>query len=489
MAGILDLSEWDFDRDGIIKLDGEWEYYEGQLLTPDFFRIKPGPEKTTFREALSGRLNFNEAAGKKNSGKGNATFRLTIKFKDTNKIYGLESVHFSSPPQLWVDGKPLYPGVGTGENQKTILFQFLPLATTFHAKDQTAEIIFQITNPFFVRLGLARSIEIGTKSQITQKSNNKLVLNLLLYGSLLTLALYHIYLFCLHRKEVFALYLAGLCILTAFLFMMPMERFLVVLCPNCDWQTAGKLEYICVYLGLAVFVMCIASVYPQEFSKKMIWVAHGFSGLLILLTVISDTASQPYTIIVGGVTVFVFSLYLVFVLIMASLKKRDGAIYILAALIFFLGIIINDILYNQEIISTGCFVPYGGFIFILAQSLILGLRFQKSFVRIDTYERFVPREFLTNLGKDAIDDVKLGDNVEKEMTVLFSDTRNFTPLAENMTPEETFRFINSYLNVMGPVIRNNHGFIDKFIGDAIMALFDSADDAVRGGDRHAAEPY
>jgi len=482
MAGILDLSEWDFDQDGTIKLDGEWEYYEGQLLTPDSFRIKPGPEKTTFREALPGRLNFNEVVGKKLSGKGNATFRLTIKFKDTNKIYGLEPVHFSPSPQLWADGKPLYPSVGMGETPKTILSQFLTVTTTFHAKDQTAQIILQTASPFFVRLGLARPIEIGTESQITQKSNNKLVFDLFLYGSLLTLALYHFYLFCLRRKEVYTLYLAGLCLLTAFLFMMPMERFLVVLWPNCDWQTAGRREYICVYLGLAVFVMYIASIYPQEFSKKMIWAAHGLVGLLTLLTLTTDMASQPYAMIVCGLTVFVFSLYLVFVLIRAVLKKRDGAIYSLAALIFLLGIIINDILYNQEVISTGRFLPYGGFIFILAQSLILGLRFQKSFDRIDAYERFVPKEFLKNLGKEAIDNVKLGDNVEKEMTVLFSDIRNFTTLSEQMTPKETFKFINSYLSVMGPVIRNHHGFIDKFIGDAIMALFDtSADDAVRGG--------
>jgi adenylate cyclase len=327
---------------------------------------------------------------------------------------------------------------------------------------------------------LACSIKIGTESQITPKSNNKLVINLFLYGSLLILAIYHFYLFCLRRKDVYTLSLAGLCILTAFLFMMPMERFLVVLWPNSDWQTAGKLEYLCVYFGLAVFAMYIASIYPQEFSKKMIWAAHGLVGLLALITITTDMASQPYTMIAGGLTVFVFSLYLVFVLIRAVLKKRDGAIYSLAALIFLLVIIINDILYNHEVISTGRLVPYGGFIFILAQSLILGLRFQKSFDRVDAYERFVPKEFLRNLGKDAIDDVKLGDNVEKEMTVLFSDTRNFTPLAENMTPKETFKFINSYLNVMGPVIRNNHGFIDKFIGDAIMALFDSADDAVRG---------
>jgi class 3 adenylate cyclase len=67
------------------------------------------------------------------------------------------------------------------------------------------------------------------------------------------------------------------------------------------------------------------------------------------------------------------------------------------------------------------------------------------------------------------------------MTVLFSDIRSFTTLSEKMTPDENFAFINAYLERVGPVIRTHNGFIDKYIGDAIMALFQTADDAVRAG--------
>ncbi|MEO9126230.1 MAG: adenylate/guanylate cyclase domain-containing protein, partial [Microcoleus sp.] len=55
-------------------------------------------------------------------------------------------------------------------------------------------------------------------------------------------------------------------------------------------------------------------------------------------------------------------------------------------------------------------------------------------------------------------------------------------LSEQMTPEENFNFINSYLSYMEPLIVENQGFIDKYIGDAIMALFsEGADDAVKAG--------
>ena len=95
------------------------------------------------------------------------------------------------------------------------------------------------------------------------------------------------------------------------------------------------------------------------------------------------------------------------------------------------------------------------------------------------YERFVPKQFLRFLNKESITDVKLGDQVQQEMTVLFADIRSFTSLSEGMSPQENFNFINEYLSIVTPEIHSHKGFIDKYIGDAVMALFpESPDDAV-----------
>lgn len=96
------------------------------------------------------------------------------------------------------------------------------------------------------------------------------------------------------------------------------------------------------------------------------------------------------------------------------------------------------------------------------------------------YGRFVPHEFLRFLGHKSIVDVRLGDQVLKEMSIMFADIRDFTTLSEEMSPKENFDFINSYLSWVGPVIRQHNGFIDKYIGDAVMALFpETADQAVK----------
>jgi predicted ATPase/class 3 adenylate cyclase/tRNA A-37 threonylcarbamoyl transferase component Bud32 len=96
------------------------------------------------------------------------------------------------------------------------------------------------------------------------------------------------------------------------------------------------------------------------------------------------------------------------------------------------------------------------------------------------YEKFVPHQFLRFLEKTSILDVQLGDHVQTNMSIMFADIRSFTTMSEKMTPEENFEFLNEYLRRMEAPIIENRGFIDKFIGDSIMALFDkSADDAVR----------
>ncbi len=85
--------------------------------------------------------------------------------------------------------------------------------------------------------------------------------------------------------------------------------------------------------------------------------------------------------------------------------------------------------------------------------------------------KFVPYEFIGSLGHDVITDVKLGDLVEKVVTVLFTDIRDYTALSERMTPEETFQFVCDYNETLGPIIRQHNGFINQYLGDSIMALF------------------
>lgn len=89
----------------------------------------------------------------------------------------------------------------------------------------------------------------------------------------------------------------------------------------------------------------------------------------------------------------------------------------------------------------------------------------------DSYKKFVPWEFIDLLELKDINEIKLGQSVEREITVLFLDIRNFTKMSERMTSQEVLLFLNGFFEFIAPAIRENQGFIDKYMGDGIMAIF------------------
>lgn len=92
--------------------------------------------------------------------------------------------------------------------------------------------------------------------------------------------------------------------------------------------------------------------------------------------------------------------------------------------------------------------------------------------------RFVPSQILVLLEKNSVEEIQLGENRELAMTVLFSDLRNFTRLTESLSSLESFSLVNQYFGSMAPLIRNRNGYVDKYIGDGLLALFHRPEDAL-----------
>lgn len=173
---------------------------------------------------------------------------------------------------------------------------------------------------------------------------------------------------------------------------------------------------------------------------------------------------------------------------------RSGKKYLLLAtssITVFMACSISDLLVTSRVYDFMYLLEWGFMAIILNMAYTLLNKFVGLYETVETqsqhqmelnkaFRKFVPHEFISFLNKKNITEIALGDQVEKEMTILFSDIRSFTALSETMTAEQNFNFINSYLSRMGPVIRRNNGFIDKYIGDAIMALFPGkVDDALQ----------
>lgn len=183
-------------------------------------------------------------------------------------------------------------------------------------------------------------------------------------------------------------------------------------------------------------------------------------------------------------------LYIFYFIINATRKGFRDAIPMACSILIILLVVVWEIL-DTIIFQTGIkLLQFAYFGFIISMVFILANRFieinwetRRLNIELteqrDSFSKFVPVQFLDLLDKKSAKDISLGECKLKEMTILFADIRDFTSLSESMSPEENFKFINSYLKRMSPVIERNNGFIDKFIGDAIMAIFHLPEEGLR----------
>ncbi len=90
----------------------------------------------------------------------------------------------------------------------------------------------------------------------------------------------------------------------------------------------------------------------------------------------------------------------------------------------------------------------------------------------EKFRLFVPQQYLNRIAPKGVESIQLGNAKEEEITVLFCDIRGFTAIAETQTARETFEWLNAFFTQMSQAIASHHGFVDKFLGDAILAVFD-----------------
>ena len=90
------------------------------------------------------------------------------------------------------------------------------------------------------------------------------------------------------------------------------------------------------------------------------------------------------------------------------------------------------------------------------------------------FARFVPQRLLELMGSGDATMAALGDQIQREMTVVFVDLRAFSTRAEQQSPAATFEFLNQFFAAIVPAIHDAGGVVDKYLGDGLMALFPDA---------------
>ncbi len=314
------------------------------------------------------------------------------------------------------------------------------------------------------------------------------------YGMMIVMIVYNFFLYLSIRDRTYLFYVIFVSFFV--LYQMSHNGFAFqYLWPNAPiWHNQAVAFWVCscTFWGLCFFKSFLDTYQHAPLMERISLILMGFSlagaalsfvfryGITIYITVFLSVAA-PIVIIVGALVCWHKGVISARYLMLAWSAFLLGVL----ALIFKTMGLIPYNFFSEYTIQTGSGSAVVLLSFALADRINM-LKREKFLIQqqalelqqqlVHSYQRFVPSDFLQILEKKSILDIRLGDQVQKEMTILFADIRSFTTLSERMTPAENFSFINSYLGYMGPVIRRNAGFIDKYLGDGIMALFSQPPD-------------
>ncbi|MBL8018166.1 MAG: adenylate/guanylate cyclase domain-containing protein [Leptospirales bacterium] len=356
-------------------------------------------------------------------------------------------------------------------------------------KEKNNILLVQVQAYFDYEMGIYRdNVALGTHEALLRDfyiENATQALSLMVY---VTISGYFMLFFLRRRQERENLYFSlFLLALVGYSFFRTQYKY------DFGWPLSitKRAQVLCLFATAPLFFAFIRNYFPLPRKGWIRWIDYPTIAMHLMtlacgVRVLFSDSAALYEWIINNIVQPSWIVYIVGLLVIVIResfidKNRDAWIMLGAITVVVLAVVL-DILSGRAIINLPTLLTYAFTMFIISMALVLANRFVRLSQETERLnvslaslnqaaQRFVPFEFLSILDKKSLLEVNLGDQVQREMTILFSDIRGFTSLSENMTPKENFDFINSYLRRVGPIVREHKGFIDKYIGDAIMALF------------------
>lgn len=481
VAGQVDLTGYPFETLGSVSLDGEWELFWNQFVAPGDLQSVP----TVLTNLPNGLWQHQTVHGQPLPETGYATYRLRVTLSSSQDL-ALRLPEFFSSSRVFLNGNQLFSAGVVGTHETSSLASYATGVVRFPPRVGENEILVQVANFKERRGGINRSISLGTSIVVTNQASLSLAADLLLFGVLLTMGVYHLVLFLLRRQDTSPLWFGLFCLVIAVRTLLYGERFGFLLFPGLPWEFFQVADHLSFYLGIPLFAEFLRLIFLKDMS---LWFIRIYQTLGLLFAGFLFFPPSVFNVtVVGYELVSTLALiYLLGVVGLALVRRRDGARITFFGVVLFLLCAVNEIFHNLGIIHTFNTLSLGLVLFLFSQAVLLAIRFSLSFTEaehlsgqlLDTNKalrRFIPEEFFQLLNAKEVTDIRLGDQVQKTMTVMFSDIRSFTSLAESMSSEQTFHFLNSYYGRAGLVMRQHGGFIDKYFGDGFMTLFPNRPD-------------
>ncbi len=494
--GIMDLSSWNFDKDGIKKLDGEWEFYPDTFIDPAAFRDSAFALKPDYLYVPGF---WNEGPPLHKAGQGYGTYRLRVR-GNFPPIAGMYILDAGSAYKLWVNGKLIASNGIPGRNTEEERPQLLPVVQAVKTSGEM-ELVAHVSNFFHSRGGIWKSWTIGTKEAVFHQRDLSLIGNIFLVGVFIILFIYQMFVFFLRRSEWTAFWFGIFCLFVAIRVLVTQDRYFYVLFPQLDLSIGYKIEYLSAFITVVLWGFFLRTLFPKEFPKAML-ITIGFAGIAEA-GIIIFTRAYVYTstlfLSAFQLISLIIMLYYLFVITKALLNKRSMSGFLFFCLIIVLLAVVNDILYERLVINTALIIPYTAFLFVILQAYLLAKRISRAYqaaenlsaqlnlANINLEQKVVERTHELETEKKKADDLLLNilpaETAEElkvkgrsdtrfyeEVTVMFTDMVGFTRISEQLDPQLVVAEIDHCFSAFDKIVEACGVEKIKTIGDAYMCV-------------------
>lgn len=440
--GIVNLNDYDFEKNGNIKIKGQLELYNNKLLKPDDLKREKPHKYLTILESLESQLN-----GKKT---GYMTLHLKIYAAD-GVTYGIRIQELLSASKVWVNGvlQEQVGKVGTGyEKEKAI---YLPMYLYFTPQNGVVDVVMQTSNyrTFFASV---KPIEFGLKDKIMNTSMLNVSLDLMIVGALVIIETLFLVLRKNFKNGRLCMYFWIICFLIQVRCLFFNERVMVHIFPNMPFELFSKTAALTYYILVLVYVLFLKEIF-SHFPRIIVKVAMFFCTVFSAICIITNNTFYDRLTMLNQLILGIILLSILIFLIKSVRAKEKNSDVMFWAFAFLLVTILNDVLVNNGVLNTRYGAQIGMFNFVLLQTYVIIIRYSDEIIASEKiklenkiiYEKSI-RDNLTNLyNRNYIEEI-----LENSMRRYISEGEIFTVL---MFDIDYFKSINdTYGHLQGDYV-------------------------------------
>lgn len=379
VEGVLDLRQWDFAADGPVALNGQWEFFWNELLNPSAPPDEDRHHSPRFMPVPGSWVGYATDEGRTEP-EGFATYRLRVLLPADNHL-ALHIPYAQTAYQLWINEIPAGAGGVVATAPRDGVPAYRATLSRLPADAEIVDIVLHVSNFDFREGGLARSLYIDDAERAALKMQRDYAVGAILFGSSFIIGLYHLFLFLWQRERRSYLYLAILALVVALRTTLTGSQLIQILLPDMPWSLQIRLEYLTGYLAPLAFLYFFHTLFPREVAPivRKGWFVIASVGIALTLVVPPRFSSQLipfYLPLAASLIVYLFAN-----IIVATVRKREGAPLLLSGAVVFLICSGLTLLYYRGYFVEYDLLPHGFVVFLLSQALLLAKRSSDAFRR------------------------------------------------------------------------------------------------------------